>query len=250
LWVHLAPFFLCILPLRRFFAERSFRQFHLCFRQTLQSISFSRFSEIHILRFLLTLADTPLQIRLTGAWRFCLICLIREGGEMVVSWKLTDSERWDLEELRRTSANESVQRNATVILLTAQGRSKERIAEAFGCSLGTVNNIRRRYRLRGLAGLEPLPRQGRRSRATPQYRAALRESAITPPQALGYGFRAWSAPRLAEHLERETGIRFGEDQLRRLLRQEGLPARLRWLARPRADIGGERRARRRLVAVS
>jgi len=43
----------------------------------------------------------------------------------------------------------------------------------------------------------------------------------TPPQTLGYGFSVWSVARLNEHLKRLTKISFSEDQLRRILHQEG-----------------------------
>jgi transposase len=142
-------------------------------------------------------------------------------------WKLSEEQRRALDALRASTTDSRVVRNVEVILMSGQGRSKEWLAVEFECSLGTVMNIRRGYRLRDLAGLKPRPRPGRRSRATPHYRALLREVVQTPPQTLGYEFRLWSAPRLARHLEKETGIQFSEDQLRRILDQEGLPARRR-----------------------
>lgn len=148
----------------------------------------------------------------------------------MLRWKLSEEQTTALDALHRSTTDERTARNAQVILLSANGRSKEWIAREFCCSLGTVNNIRRGYRLKGLAGLKPVPRPGRRSRATPHYRARLRQVAQTPPQTLGYGARKWSARRLAIHLEQETGIRFSEDQVTRFLRQEGFPAR-----RPRAS---------------
>jgi transposase len=146
----------------------------------------------------------------------------------MVCWQLGEEQRRALDALRSSTTDPRVLRNVAIILLSGQGRSKERIAVEFGCSLGTVNNVRREYRLRGLAGLTPAPRPGRRSRATAQYRSRLHVVVLAPPQSLGYKFRAWSVQRLAQHMAQETGIVFGEDQLRRILRQEGLPARLRW----------------------
>jgi transposase len=151
-------------------------------------------------------------------------------------WKLSEEQKRALEALRSGTTDERIVRNVEVILLSGQGRSKEWLALEFGCSLGTVMNIRRGYRLRGLAGLKPRPRPGRRSRATPLYRALLRQAVQTAPENLGYGFRSWSAPRLAQHLEKQTGIRFSEDQVRRILDQEGLPARRR---RRRVGVPGE-----------
>jgi transposase len=144
---------------------------------------------------------------------------------MGISWQLSDEQLQALNALLQSTTDARVMRNVMVILLSSQGRSKEWLVDELGLSLGTVNNIRRGYRLRGLMGLKPLPRLGRRSRATPQFRDTLRRTALSPPQSLGYRFRAWSAPRLANHLERETGLRFGEDQIRRLMRQEGVPTR-------------------------
>ena len=67
------------------------------------------------------------------------------------------------------------------------------------------------------------------------------------PMKLGYGFSVWSAARLAAHLAKETGIRFGADQMRRLLRQEGYS-----FQRPKHTLKGKRdeaayeKARRKL----
>lgn len=147
------------------------------------------------------------------------------GEQIMVCWKLSQDQMQALEALRQSTYDTRVVRNVMVILLSGQGRSKEWLAEKFECSLGTVNNIRRGYRLRGLAGLKPAPRAGRRSRATPLYRTLLRQVAQSSPQKWGYPVRFWSARRLGEHLERETGISFGEDQIRRLLLQEGMTPR-------------------------
>jgi transposase len=55
------------------------------------------------------------------------------------------------------------------------------------------------------------------------------------PMTLGYGFSTWSAARLAEHLARVTGVRFGDDQIRRLLHQQGFS-----FHRPKHTLKGKR----------
>lgn len=162
-------------------------------------------------------------------------------------WKLTDQE-WDaLDALRFSSANVAVFRNATLILMSGVGRSKTSIAKELGCCPATVDNVRKRYRKQGLAGLVPRKSTGRRSRATPEYRATLRRTVQTPPSTLGYGFNVWSASRLNAHLAKETGIRFGEDRLRAILCEEGFS-----FQRPKHTMKGKRdeakyeQARRRL----
>ncbi len=134
--------------------------------------------------------------------------------------KLSDDE-WDtLDELRFSANDVGVFRNATVILMSGVGRSKFDIAEDLGCSPATVDNVRKRYRQRGLEGLQRRKSPGRPSRATPEYRVALREAVQTPPQTLGYGFSVWSANRLAKHLEKTTKISLSDDRVRELLVEE------------------------------
>ena len=102
----------------------------------------------------------------------------------MAAWKLSGKE-WDaLDELRFSTNDAAVFRNATIILMSAVGRSKPSIAHDLGCSIGTVDNIRKHYRQRGLQGLVPGKPPGRTSRATPEYRAALQAAIQTPPQQL------------------------------------------------------------------
>jgi transposase len=94
--------------------------------------------------------------------------------------KLTDRE-WDtLDRLRFGTTDAEVFRNATMILMTGIGRSKGSIAEDLGCSPATVDNVRKRYRDRGLEGLKRRKPPGPKPRATAEYRAALRCAVRTP----------------------------------------------------------------------
>jgi transposase len=165
-------------------------------------------------------------------------------------WKLTDRQ-WDaLDELRFSTTEVAVFRNATVILMSSLGRSVPSIAQELGCSPATVDNVRRRYRQRGLAGLVPRKSSGRRSRATPEYRAALRRVVQTPPSTFGYGFSVWSVARLGEHLKQQTGIPLSDDRLRAILHEEGFS-----FQRPKHTMKGKRdeaayeKARRKLKGL-
>lgn len=165
-------------------------------------------------------------------------------------WNLSDDE-WDaLDGLRFSTKDADLFRNATVILMSGVGRSKFDIAEDLGCSPATVDNVRKRYRQRGLEGLQRRKPPGRVSRATPEYRAALREAVQTPPQTLGYGFSVWSANRLAKHLEKTTKITLSDDRLRAVLAEEKFS-----FQRPKHTMKGKRdevayeRARHELKAL-
>jgi transposase len=151
------------------------------------------------------------------------------------TWELTDKQWEALDELRFSTTDKALFRNATIILMSAAGRSKPSIAHDLGCSVGTVDIIRRRYREQGLAGLAKGKPPGRVSRATPEYRAALRKAAETPPQSLGYGFSVWSLARLNSHLAKETKISFSDDQLSRIMHAEGFS-----IQRPKHTMKGKR----------
>jgi putative transposase len=140
-----------------------------------------------------------------------------------------------LDHLRFGTTDAEVFRNATLILMTAVGRSKTSIAQDLGCSPGTVDNVRKRYRDRGLAGLKRRKPPGPKARATTEYRSALREAVQTPPQTLGFGFSVWSAARLGAYLERKTGISLTADRVRRILHEEGFS-----FQRPKHTMRGKR----------
>jgi transposase len=154
---------------------------------------------------------------------------------IMAAWSISSKE-WDsLDDLRFTTGDAAVFRNATIILMSAVGRTKASIAYDLGCSLGTVDIARKRYRERGLAGLIPCKPPGRASRATPEYRAALRQAIQTPPQELSYGFSVWSLARLNAHMIKQTCIGFSEDQLGRIMKQEGFS-----FQRPKHTMKGKR----------
>jgi len=163
---------------------------------------------------------------------------------------LSASERRALERLRRDDNRAAVFRNTTIVLQSAEGRSKATLSQALACSVSTIDRVRRAYLRQGLAGLLPVKPPGRPSRATPEFTAAMAEAVQAAPQALGYGFTTWSVARLAAHLKKVTGIGFSDDQLRRLLHQEEFSVQ-----RPKHTMKGKRdeaefeRAKRELEAL-
>ena len=153
----------------------------------------------------------------------------------MAAWKLTDQQWNEVDEFRSSARDARVFRNATIILMSSVGRSKSDIAETLGCSSATVDNIRAAYRRQGIVGLTPSSPPGRVSRATPAYRAAMRKAIATHPQDLGYGFSVWSVNRLRQYLKQQTGIELSDDQLRRILHQEGFS-----FQRPKHTMEGKR----------
>jgi transposase len=145
-------------------------------------------------------------------------------------------EQWDeLDRLRFSTSSADVFRNCLIILMSNSKDTVTSIGQRLGCSRDTVLRVRRLYRKGGVAALRPIKPPGRPGRATPEFVRAMQRAVQTNPLTLGYGFSNWSVVRLAEHLAKTTGLRFSDDQLRRLLHREGFSVQ-----RPKHTMKGKR----------
>ena len=164
--------------------------------------------------------------------------------------KLSAAEIDALDALRLRTPSADVFRNCLIILLSDSRDTIASIAWRLRCGTDTVVRIRRLYRAGGIKALHPIKPPGRTSRATPAFLARMKQAVATNPMDLGYGFSTWSAARLAAHLAKVTGVRFSDDQLRRLLHQEGYS-----FHRPKHTMKGKRdevayeKARRKLLRL-
>ena len=164
--------------------------------------------------------------------------------------KLTEKQWDELDRLRLTTQSADVFRNCLIILMSDSRDTIASIAGRLGYGTDTVVRIRRLYRKGGIKALYPVKPPGRPCRATPEYINQMKQAVQTNPLTLGYGFSTWSAARLAEHLDRVTGIHFSDDQMRRLLYQDGFSVH-----RPKHTLKGKRdeaeyqKAKKRLVRL-
>jgi transposase len=155
-----------------------------------------------------------------------------------------------LDSLRLRTPSADVFRNCLIILMSDSRETIASIAQRLRCGTDTVVRVRRMYRMGGIGALHPTKPPGRKSRATPAFLKQMKQVVAANPIELGYGFSTWSATRLAMHLGKVTGIHFGDDQMRRLLRQEGYS-----FHRPKHTMKGKRdevayeKARRRLARL-
>ena len=118
-------------------------------------------------------------------------------------WKLTDKE-WDaLDALRFSTADVNVFRNATLILMSGTGLSKNSLAKELGCCPATVDNVRKRYGEQGLAGLTP--RKSPAAACGPRPSIARRSAARCrrrpwgTPSISGWPSTATSSPSIGYH---------------------------------------------------
>jgi transposase len=149
--------------------------------------------------------------------------------------RLTEKQRDELDRLRFRTPSACVFRNCLIVLMSDAGETIPAIAKRMGTATATVVRVRRLYRQGGIEALHPVKPPGRPCQATPAFIAQMKEAVRTNPRDLGYGFSTWSSARLAAHLAKVTGVRYSDDQLRRLLHQHGFSVH-----RPKHTLKGKR----------
>lgn len=149
-----------------------------------------------------------------------------------VDWTLRIAQRQGLERLRRRAVGRVSQR-AHMVLLAGRGYPVAEIARIFDCGEEVVRQWLHRYRERGEAALEDLPRSG----CPPKDRLAAQivdTQASQPPTCSGHVQTCWTVGLLAAFLAAHFQLALSPSRVRQLLRQMGWTAALRAsAARPR-----------------
>src|SRR3954454_18383727 len=111
---------------------------------------------------------------------------------------LREGDRAELERLTRSSSvRAGLAQRARIVLLAADGIGNTEIAERVGVARQTVLTWRARYRDRGLAGLDNVPKPGKPRRIDPQ--RIIAETLKPPPKSLGVTH--WSTRLLGAKLK-------------------------------------------------
>jgi transposase len=128
-------------------------------------------------------------------------------------------QRRELEELSRSRERGEADR-ARAILLTLAGWTSLRIAEAFGVREDTVRFWRSAFMAGGVAALRTSVAPG----PVPVKAAcalAVAEEVLSGPVT---DRPNWTLPRLAEEIEKRSGVRISRSRLSVVLRQRGISA--------------------------
>ena len=131
----------------------------------------------------------------------------------------SDEQRCELEALSRSRDRGEADR-ARAILLTLAGWTSPRIAEAFGVREDTVRLWRSAFMADGVPALRtsiaPGPAPVKATCAL-----AVAEEVLSGPVA---DRPNWTLPRLADEIEKRSGVRISRSRLSVVLRQRGLSA--------------------------
>ncbi len=136
---------------------------------------------------------------------------------------MTKEQLTKLEELYHKTSTPRYRTWAQMVLLSAeQGLKAEEIAPIVRESYITVLRWLKRYLAEGVEGLMDVPRPGRSTTVTEDYRKRLTETVRRRPRSLGLEYSMWTLRRLADYLAEETGIRVSHETVRRELAKEGI----------------------------
>ncbi|MBI1750357.1 MAG: IS630 family transposase [Acidobacteria bacterium] len=105
--------------------------------------------------------------------------------------------------------------------LFKQGESQAEVARALGVHRQTVHRWAKRVEREGRAALRQAGRAGRKPRLSAVQLRRIAQELKRGPEALGYETSLWTAPRVAELIQRECGIQYHPGHVWKILRQMG-----------------------------
>jgi transposase len=138
----------------------------------------------------------------------------------------------------RTEGSPSVleYRRLLAVQRVEDGCSTGEVADFLGIDRRTVRRWVAAFRQHGAAGLAALPVPGRPPKLTLTQEKIVARWLADNPTEHGFATELWTAPRLAQLIEQEFGIRFHSDSLVTWLRQRGYtPQKPRRVHRERDD---------------
>jgi len=129
---------------------------------------------------------------------------------------LTELERQQLEDIRRSSSDYRAER-ALAVLHCVEGKKATWIAGALGRTIGTVCSWLRAYREKGVAGLGREYSPGRPSARRELLLPKLEEYLKLSPRDFGWGEDVWSVKVIIAQYQKETGVRISASTVTRAL---------------------------------
>ena len=133
---------------------------------------------------------------------------------------LSPEEKNYLQEALKKETRPEVRERILIFLLENDGKNYQQIADFLGCSPRTVAYWAVHGSPNNLETLQDKRAKGNNKKATDEYINLLLETVDKNPTELGYEFGRWTAKRLAEHLEKETGISLSGSQVVRILKKK------------------------------
>ena len=117
--------------------------------------------------------------------------------------------------------NQLQQRRYRAAKLFERGYSKSEVAQRLSVSAQSTSRWYAAWQADGIDGLKKAGRAGRKSRLDSDQIHQLEQALLQGPQVLGYETPLWTAARVVDLIQRQTGVRYHPDHIYRLLQQLG-----------------------------
>ena len=131
---------------------------------------------------------------------------------------LTQEQKENLQNALKESEDSHFRQRALMLLLMNDGKTYAEITDFLGCSYRSVAYWCCHGDPDNLESLKDQRKKGNTRKVTEKYIELLMETIEQEPSDNGYEFGRWTAARLSEHLEKETGIKLSSEQVRRILK--------------------------------
>jgi transposase len=102
-----------------------------------------------------------------------------------------------------------------------KGETQASVARRLRVSRTTAMRWAHAFESRGRAGLRGAGRAGRKPRLSEQQRHAIEQALLDGPTAFGFATELWTLPRVADVIERTTGVVYHPGHVWRVLRHLG-----------------------------
>jgi len=138
----------------------------------------------------------------------------------MIKIKLMEQERIRLEKYRGQSSSENSEK-ALMILMSAEGRSPVKIAEALKRNPHTVRKWLKQYSKEGEDGLQRQYSPGRPNDARKQVQGLIEQILEKSPVEFGYQESLWTVALMVHYLNNKKGLNISEDTVTRALKEMG-----------------------------
>jgi|SRR5215472_8444007 len=105
--------------------------------------------------------------------------------------------------------------------LLREGLSQSEVARELGVHRQSVSRWARQFKHGGVHGLRKAERTGRPPKLTQGQMRDIEGALKRGPEGLGYSSGLWTARRVRELIKQQTGVRYHEDHVWRILRKLG-----------------------------
>jgi transposase len=122
----------------------------------------------------------------------------------------------------RGSAKELERLRHLAVDRVCEGKSPVLVAEFLGVHPASVRKWWKAYRQKGSVGLEAKPHPGRSPKLTPSRQRQVLNWLRKNPKSFGFANELWTAPRVAQVIQRKWGVAFHPRYLNAWLTQRGI----------------------------